>query len=219
MPSSPTAAQSDASRRNGARSPGPVSEDGKARSARNGTRHGLFAAELELSPEEQAHLEALLDDLGRRHRPEGKMEAHWVRQVAMTMLRRERLDALEMRVLDLAMEGADSVREAGLPSPATLLRYRARLQRDHEHAMREIAAAREARGRGTVENSNPTPDIAAQLAQIEAEAAAAADRDIARLLTMRGAHGKHEPEDTPPFALNRAQRRRLEARQRQAACG
>ncbi|MDF1587068.1 hypothetical protein, partial [Marinimicrococcus flavescens] len=87
------------------------------------------------------------------------------------------------------------------------------------HAMRELAAAREARGRETVENSNPTPDMAAQLAQIEAEAAAAADRDIARLLAMRGAHGKHEPEPAPAFTLNRAQRRRLEARQRQAACG
>ncbi|MDF1587451.1 hypothetical protein PZ740_13770, partial [Rhodospirillales bacterium YIM 152171] len=147
MPSSPTAVQSDTSRRNGARSRGPVTGEGKARSARNGTRHGLFAAELELAPHEDAHLAALLGDLGRRHRPVGEAEEHWVRQVAVTMLRRERLDALEMRVLDLVMEGAESVREAGSPSPATLLRYRARLQRDHEHAMRELAAAREARGR------------------------------------------------------------------------
>ncbi|MDX6750887.1 hypothetical protein SH611_13775 [Geminicoccaceae bacterium 1502E] len=219
MPSSPTAAQSDTSRRNGGRSHGPASEEGKARSARNGTRHGLFAAELELTSEEQAHFEALRDDLGRRHRPAGAAEEHWVRQVAVTMLRRERLDALEMRVLDLALEGADAVREAGLPSPATVLRYRARLQRDHEHAMRELAAARDARGRNFSENSNPTPDMAAQLAQIEAEAAAAADRDIARLLAMRGMDGKLEPEPASPFALNRAQRRRLEARQRQAACG
>ncbi|MDX6751651.1 hypothetical protein SH611_17740 [Geminicoccaceae bacterium 1502E] len=219
MPSSPTAAQSDASRRNGARSRGPVSGEGKARSARNGTRHGLFAAELELTSEEQAHLAALLDDLGRRHRPEGAAEEHWVRQVAVTMLRRERLDVLEMRVLDLAVEGAEALREAGLPSPATVLRYRVRLQRDHEHAMRELAAARDARGHGMVANSNPTLGMAAQLAQIEAEAAAAADCDMARLLALRHQHGKPEPEPAPAFALNRAQRRRLEARQRQAACG
>jgi hypothetical protein len=41
MSSTPTPAQSAASRHNGARSHGPASEAGKARAALNGVRHGL----------------------------------------------------------------------------------------------------------------------------------------------------------------------------------
>ncbi|MDF1585808.1 hypothetical protein, partial [Marinimicrococcus flavescens] len=87
MPSTPTAAQADASRR-------------------NGTRHALLAEEFLPSRREEVHLAVLLDDLARRHRPVGEVEAHWVRQIAIAMLRTERLNALELRVLDAALEGA-----------------------------------------------------------------------------------------------------------------
>ncbi|MDF1585691.1 hypothetical protein [Marinimicrococcus flavescens] len=107
--------------------------------------------------------------------------------------------------------------EAGLPSPATVLRYRARLQRDHAHAMPALPPAPAPRGRATVENPNPRPDMAARLAQPEAEAAADTGELMARLLAMRGAGGKDEPEPTTPLARNSAPRRRMEAWQRQAA--
>ncbi|MDF1586080.1 hypothetical protein PZ740_06760, partial [Rhodospirillales bacterium YIM 152171] len=68
----------------------------------------------------------------------------------------ERLDALERCVLD-GGGAAAAVREGARPSPATAPRYRARLQRGHEQAMRERAAARTLRGRKTGENANPRP--------------------------------------------------------------
>ncbi|MDF1587270.1 hypothetical protein [Marinimicrococcus flavescens] len=211
MPHAPSVAQSDASRFNGALSRGPVTPEGKAASAGNGQRHGLFSETLALEPAEETHFQGLLDSLGARHRPADEVESYWVRQMAICMVRTERLNALELRVLDAALEGAGAVREARLPSPATVLRYRARLQRDHEHAARELAAAKAQRRPAEPEKTNPRTDMAAQLAQVEAAAAADTERFMARLLAMRGAEGKVEPDGLPSAGLNRAQRRRQRA--------
>lgn len=54
MPASPSSAQSAASRQNGARSAGPVTEAGKARAAMNGVRHGLSGRTFFLLPDEDS---------------------------------------------------------------------------------------------------------------------------------------------------------------------
>ena len=70
MPASPTAAQSAASRANGARSHGPATPEGKARSALNGTRHGLRGATFALLPDEDpAEWAAVLAGYLARVRP------------------------------------------------------------------------------------------------------------------------------------------------------
>jgi hypothetical protein len=73
MPADRTPAQIEASRRNGARSRGPDTDAGKARSARNGTRHGLrggpFALLPSEDPDEFAELHAAVtSDWGPRER-------------------------------------------------------------------------------------------------------------------------------------------------------
>ena len=52
MPTAPSPAQSEASRLNGARSNGPATDAGKARSALNGVRHGLCGRTFFLLPDE-----------------------------------------------------------------------------------------------------------------------------------------------------------------------
>ena len=70
MPASPTPAQSEASRQNGARSQGPATPEGKARSALNGTRHGLRGSTFTLLPgEDPAAWAALLAGYLARFRP------------------------------------------------------------------------------------------------------------------------------------------------------
>ena len=52
MPATPSPVQSEASRLNGARSTGPATATGKARSALNGVRHGLCGRTFFLLPDE-----------------------------------------------------------------------------------------------------------------------------------------------------------------------
>jgi hypothetical protein len=52
MPANPSSAQSEASRQNSARSNGPATAAGKARSALNGVRHGLCGRIFFLLPDE-----------------------------------------------------------------------------------------------------------------------------------------------------------------------
>ena len=73
MPASPAPApaQIEASRRNGARSRGPVTEEGKARASRNALKHGLTAMH-HLVLEDEAPVRAGGDDRpphGRGRRP------------------------------------------------------------------------------------------------------------------------------------------------------
>ena len=68
MPTTPSPAQSDASRLNGARSAGPATAAGKARAALNGVRHGLCGRTFFLLPDE---------DPAEFHRHEALWLAAW----------------------------------------------------------------------------------------------------------------------------------------------
>ena len=62
MPATRTPAQIEASRRNGARSKGPTSPEGKQRASRNALKHGLTALQhLVLEDEVPDALEALIE--------------------------------------------------------------------------------------------------------------------------------------------------------------
>ena len=98
-----------ASRANGARSRGPVSPDGKARSSRNSTSHGLLARAILLDGESRDRFNNLVQLLNEALKPEtaidhllvGKMAASHGRQVRIWNLEREGekgLGDLEMRL-------------------------------------------------------------------------------------------------------------------------
>ncbi len=132
-----------ASRRNGARSRGPETAAGKARSAGNAIRHGLASRTVVLVREEdRAAYEALRTDIMARHRPKGALEEHWAQRLCDALWRQARLDLLEARALESLIAGEES---GGLPGLATLARYRARIARDIREARAELEALREAR--------------------------------------------------------------------------
>ncbi|HFA60232.1 MAG TPA: hypothetical protein ENJ83_06035, partial [Rhodospirillales bacterium] len=118
-----TPAQIEASRRNGARSRGPRTAEGKARSAANSRRHGLCSSRLMLRGEEERRaFAALLADLEARLAPVGEAERHLVEELAVVSWHQRMLRTVESRALE-ALAGGEPA--PGLPSLATLCRYRA----------------------------------------------------------------------------------------------
>ena len=165
------------SRRNGALSRGPVTPEGKARSALNATRHGLCARTPVLDDGEDGVAFAdLRAALLARWQPMDAVEAHRVEELAFAARREVRLRAVEDAVL--ARAGAGAPPDPGLPSFATLLRYRVPIARDARAATEQLQALR--RGRRELAEPARLRWIAARIEQARAilagGAAPAADR-------------------------------------------
>lgn len=205
MPHDPTLAQAAASRANGARSRGPSSAAGKARSALNATRHGVLGTTLRLRPDEALLLDGLLGDLAARLRPHGVAEHALVEELAQLAVRRRRLDVLELDTLAaLARDGLEA-EPAAFVSLGTIIRYRARLAAEERRILARLEDLRTCR-----RELAPAPLAAPR----PGSAAGPADR----------AAVTNEPEPSapaarivpPPVPANRAERRRLAALARQA---
>jgi hypothetical protein len=182
--------RTDIARRNGSLSCGPVTAEGKARSARNSVRHGLCAKTPVLGDgEDAAALAALRGALAARHLPRDAAEAHWVEELAFAAWRQRRLRAVEGEVLARAMMSGEPNAEPSpaLPSLSTLIRYRARLDRDWRRASEELEALRRS---CAVEPSPAQLRLVADL--IEQTRTAAADRTAAER-TNENQPGTNEP--------------------------
>lgn len=223
MPRQPSIAQQAASRRNGARSTGPVSAAGKARAAQNATRHGVLGTVLRLDPAERPVLDGLLEDLTARLAPHGVAEHALVEELAQLAIRRRRLDRLELDTL-AALEAQGTGDAAGpLLSLATLVRYRARLAAEERRIHATLASYRQRRhelqrafARAAAAADRPAEPIASPAAAGPAAPRAAAAAPDARVT--------NEPEPArapvavaPRLGLNRAQRRKLAALERHGA--
>jgi hypothetical protein len=96
MPATRSPAQIEASRRNGARSRGPVTEDGKAKASRNALKHGLTATQhLVLEEEEPEALDALVGQMLDETGATTEIEARLARRLAIAFWKCERADRIE----------------------------------------------------------------------------------------------------------------------------
>ena len=209
MPTAPTPAQCEASRLNGAKSSGPTTEAGKARSALNGVRHGLSGRTFFLLPDEdpaefQEHEAVWL----AAWRPRDLAE-HDAAEVAIRALWREiRADRLEAQILT-DLFGADRIEDeaerqaakaAAMKALGTLLRYRAQIAREYGAAMRELDALRQRR-------------LAQRQADRRSEPERPAPPPVPAIQTPAALPVPGEPERP----LNRHQRRALAAMERKRA--
>ena len=132
-----------AARTNGARSPGPTTEAGKARSARNGTRHGLRGGPFSLLPgEDHDEFTALHAAVTADWRPRDAYERRWVMELVTTMWRQDRLHALEIAALTAAAEESPPT-EATLKKLLTFARYGARIDKDIGRALQALRVLRD----------------------------------------------------------------------------
>jgi hypothetical protein len=154
-----------AARANGARSRGPVTPEGKAKSALNAFTHGLTANALVLTTESKEKYEALLASYCSEYDPQGQTEsdlveeltaAKWLHRRALAMItalldvtmdRMERDISDEFEHIDNAARTALAfVKQTDQTAALSLLhRYAARHTRDYHRALdrlREIQSER-----------------------------------------------------------------------------
>ena len=100
-------AQAEASRINGAKSNGPVTDAGKERSSRNATKHGLSAGRFILLDQEdleqfRLYRESFWEDLD----PHGAMEEELVERIVISSWRLRRAARLEADMMDADLAAA-----------------------------------------------------------------------------------------------------------------
>ncbi len=96
-----------ANRRNALKSTGPRTAEGKQRSARNATTHGLWAsATVVLQGEDASAWDALLEGVQRNLAPHGPIETECVRHIAYTLWRLRRAARVETSLCAVGIEEA-----------------------------------------------------------------------------------------------------------------
>jgi hypothetical protein len=142
-----TTARAAASRQNGAKSRGPRTPEGKARSAQNALKHGMRAQKHIVLPDEDAaefaELEAaLVEELA----PVGALQTVLARRVAVAAWRLARADRLETELFEERRGvqgglGLALIRDGnGARSFETLLRYRGAAMAEFWRALRTLKA-------------------------------------------------------------------------------
>jgi hypothetical protein len=102
-------ARAAASRRNGAKSRGPRTAEGKARSARNALKHGLCAQRfVVLGDEDLAEFDALEAALTAELAPQGALQAVLARRIVAATWRLERAERMEGELFAQNIRGTTS---------------------------------------------------------------------------------------------------------------
>jgi hypothetical protein len=91
----PSELQQIASRTNGAKSQGPITEEGKQASSQNSLAHGFNSKRIVLPGESQEEFDQLLASYLDEHHPETPTERTYIENMAAARWRQQRVWALE----------------------------------------------------------------------------------------------------------------------------
>jgi hypothetical protein len=148
--------RAEASRRNGAKSCGPKSPEGKARSAQNALKHGFRAKKhVVLDDEDAAEFAALEAALIEELAPQGALQVVLARRLAAAAWRLSRADRIESELLGRERRGDGDLARGvirdghGARVLPTLLRYRGAAMAELMRSLRALKALQaEARAAG-----------------------------------------------------------------------
>ena len=131
-----TAAQVSANRENAQKSTGPRTEEGKARSSKNATRHGFNSKEFIVGENQQEEFASLSESLRQQVSPEGALEEEVFAQLLHAAWNLHRLRRIEA---ELAAGDIDPLADASLDGQLDrLARYEVRFERSFYRAMKEL---------------------------------------------------------------------------------
>ncbi len=196
----------NASRANGARSRGPVTAAGKARSAANALRHGLLARAVVLEAESAEAFQEMLDDFVLRFQPSDSVELTLVEEMAAALWRQRRCWVVETRLVDEAAARANaSGPVAGIAAAYTALaetpalnlihRYESRVNKMYQRALNNLLLLREM---NLPNEPNPDSGHLAAAPEPPEEPAAAEDPEPApEPVTPAAVEPETEPEPEP----------------------
>jgi hypothetical protein len=130
-----SAKQQAANERNAQKSTGPATAEGRDRSSRNATTHGLASREALLASEDaeafQLHMESFLHN----YRPKSDAEKFYVIQMAEAAWRLRRVRKFESAALD---SSTDPSSDETVNKLIKLSRYEAAIERTYYRALREL---------------------------------------------------------------------------------
>lgn len=136
-PQKRTAAQIAASRRNGRRSQGPLSLEGKAVVARNAFQHGLTARTVLPRHESQDRFNQVLASLVNDFSPQTDAEFFCVEEMATAKWRMRRAWSFESQTLDAGGAPAQIWADKQ-PQLEACLRYETTAQRQYDRASQQL---------------------------------------------------------------------------------
>jgi len=151
--------RSEASRENGAKSKGPVTPEGKARSSRNAIKHGLSSEHAILNHEDRPAFEAMRQSYLERHQPADQHEADLIETMVAARWRLNRMVMVEGQLFEkeLAVRAPEINKQFREIDPegklaicfehlaegralSLLLRYESQINRTYERAFKQLQA-------------------------------------------------------------------------------
>ena len=154
--------QSETSRLNGAKSNGPVTQEGKAKSCQNAMKHGLSGGPVVLPNESQQEFDELWAGFVRKFRPADSIERDLIHEIVCSRWRLRRLERMEAAIMAQAVrrqieilgEEADPFQAEALAFAdladnskglRLIERYGRSLRRSYEKAWQELLRLQEER--------------------------------------------------------------------------